>query len=120
MDKVTARTTKPFSSDCLHEPMISVHTTVPNEETARSMARELVEESLAACVNYHAVSSVYRWEGDIVEEDEYVLDIKTALEYDKVREIIEENHPYDLPAVLRVETEANDKYDEWVEENSNR
>ena len=100
--------------------MISVHTTVPDEETARQMARELVEERVAACVNYHTVSSVYRWEDKVVEEDEYTLDVKTALEYDEVREIIEEKHPYDLPAVLRVETEANDEYDKWVEENSDR
>jgi periplasmic divalent cation tolerance protein len=96
--------------------MISVHTTVPDEETAESMARELVEERVAACVNYHAVSSVYRWEGDVVEEGEYALEVKTALEYDEVRERIEEKHPYDLPAILRVETEANDEYDEWVED----
>jgi periplasmic divalent cation tolerance protein len=96
--------------------MISIHTTVPDEETARRIARELVEERVAACVNYHAVSSVYRWEGDVVEEGEYALEVKTALEYDEVRERIEEKHPYDLPAILRVETEANDEYDEWVED----
>jgi periplasmic divalent cation tolerance protein len=96
--------------------MISIHTTVPDEETARRIARELVEERVAACVNYHAVSSVYRWEGDVVEEGEYALEVKTALEYDEVRERIEEKHPYDIPAILRVETEANDGYDKWVED----
>jgi len=80
------------------------------------MARELVEERFAACVNYHSVSSVYRWEGDVVEEEEYALDVKTTLEYDETREVIEEKHPYDLPAILRVETEANEAYDEWVED----
>ena len=96
--------------------MISVYTTVPDEETAEEMARELVEEGVAACVNYHAVSSTYRWEGEIVEEDEYALDAKTALGYEEVRERIRKVHPYDVPAVLRVETEANEAYDEWVEE----
>lgn len=95
--------------------MISVHTTVPDEETAERMARELVEERAAACVNYHAVSSVYRWEDDVVEEEEYALDVKTALPYEEAREKIEEVHPYDLPAVLRFETEANDGYGDWVE-----
>lgn len=96
--------------------MISVHTTVPDRETAQRMARELVEERVAACVNYHAVSSIYRWKEDIVEEEEYALDVKTALEYDEVRESIEEKHPYDVPAILRVETVANDDYGKWVEE----
>jgi len=96
--------------------MISVHTTVPDEETARRMSRELVGERVAACVNYHAVSSVYRWEGEVIEEKEYALDIKTALGYEEARERIAEKHPYDVPAVLRVETEANDAYDGWVED----
>lgn len=96
--------------------MISVYTTVPDEETAERMARELVEEGVAACVNYHAVSSVYRWEGDIIEEGEYALDVKTALPYDDVRERIRKVHPYDLPAVLRVETKANEAYDEWIKD----
>ena len=96
--------------------MISVHTTVPDEETAKKVARELVEERVAACVNYHAVSSTYCWEGEVVEENEYALEVKTALEYDEVRECIEDKHPYDIPAILRVETEANDGYDEWVED----
>ena len=96
--------------------MISVHTTVPDKETAERMARELVKERVAACVNYHAVSSTYRWEGEVIEEDEYALEVKTALEYDEVHEAIEEKHPYDIPAILRVETEANDGYDEWVED----
>ncbi len=98
----------------------TVHTTVPDKDTAESMARQLVEERVAACVNYHAVSSVYRWEDEVVKEDEYALDVKTALGYEEVRERIEELHPYDVPAVLRVETEANDAYGEWVEDCSGR
>jgi periplasmic divalent cation tolerance protein len=94
--------------------MISVHTTVPDEETARQMARQLVGEGVAACVNYHAVSSTYRWEGEVVEENEYALDVKTALPYEEVRERVEDTHPYDTPAVLRVETVANEGYGRWV------
>ncbi len=96
--------------------MISVHTTVPDEETAERLARKLVEKRVAACVNYHAVSSTYRWEGEVVEEDEFLLDVKSSLPYDELRERIEALHPYDVPAVLRVETEANEAYDDWVSE----
>jgi periplasmic divalent cation tolerance protein len=94
--------------------MISVHTTVPDEETAEEMAHKLVEERTASCVNAYPVSSTYRWEGEVVEEKEIVLDVKTSLPYDEIRELIESIHPYDIPAVLRVETEANEEYDEWV------
>ncbi|MDY6779481.1 MAG: divalent-cation tolerance protein CutA [Halobacteria archaeon] len=94
-----------------------VHTTVGSEEEAREVARRLVEEGLAACVNIHGVESVYRWEGEVVEEEEAALDIKTARGYDEVRGRIEELHPYDVPAVLEYGVErANDEYEEWVEE----
>lgn len=96
--------------------MITVYTTVPDTETADEIAQALVEERVAACVNAHEVSSTYRWEGEIVEEDEVALDIKTALPFDEVRERLAELHPYDVPAVLRRDVEANDEYAEWVEE----
>ena len=94
--------------------MISVHTTVPDEETADRMARELVEEGVAACVNTYPVSSTYRWEDDVVEDDEVALGIKTALPYEEVRESVEAVHPYDVPMVVRHDVEANDDYTDWV------
>lgn len=94
--------------------MIWVHTTVPDEETAERVARELVKERTAACVNTYGVSSTYRWEGEIVEEEEVALELKTGLEYDEVRERVEELHPYDVPAIVRVKTEANEEYVSWV------
>ena len=94
--------------------MISVHTTVPDEETADRLARELVEEGLAACVNAYPVSSTYRWKGEVTEEDEVALEVKTALPYDEVRERIGTLHPYDVPAVLSYDVDANDEYADWV------
>ncbi|MFP4174398.1 MAG: divalent-cation tolerance protein CutA [Halobacteriales archaeon] len=94
--------------------MISVHTTVPDDETADAIARELVEERVAACVNKYPVSSTYRWEGEVVENDEVALGIKTSLSYDEVRERVEAVHPYDVPMVLRYDAEANDAYADWV------
>lgn len=95
--------------------MISVHTTVPDEKEADRVARELVEEGVAACVNSHPVSSTYRWEGEVVEEDEVALEVKTALAYEEVRDRIVALHPYDVPMVLRFDAEASDEYAAWVE-----
>jgi len=98
--------------------MITVYTTVPNEETANEMAHELVENRVAVCVNTHEVSSTYRWKGEVIEEDEVALDIKTALPFDEARESVVEKHPYDVPAVLRREVKANEPYAEWVEKHT--
>jgi len=94
--------------------MISVHTTVPDDGTADRIARELVEDRVAACVNTHTVGSTYLWEGEVVEEDEAALEIKTSVPFDEVRERVEALHPYDVPMVTRYDAEANDAYADWV------
>lgn len=96
--------------------MITVYTTVPDTETADEMAHELVETRVAACVSTHEVSSTYRWEGELISEDEVALDIKTSLPFEEVRERVLETHPYDVPAVIRRELKANEAYAEWVKE----
>ncbi len=79
-----------------------VLTTVPDEELGRRLARTLVEERLAACVNVSpAVTSFYRWSGKIVEDREFILLIKTkasALEPLEAR--LKELHPYEVPEFI--------------------
>lgn len=96
--------------------MRSVYTTVPPED-AEPLARRLVEERVAACVNLHTVDSVYRWQGSVVEEEEVALDVKTALPYEDVERRIQELHPYDVPAIIEHEVgKVLKEYEEWVEE----
>ncbi len=79
-----------------------VITTVGNEEQANLLARELVARRHAACVNIvGGVRSVYRWEGKICKDSEYLLIIKTrAEEYAAVESTIRELHNYELPEIL--------------------
>lgn len=77
----------------------------PDAECAAGIARALVEERLAACVNVVAgVRSIYRWEGSVHDEVEALLIVKTraerALDLEaRVREL----HPYEVPEVLRID-----------------
>ncbi len=98
--------------------MIEVHTTVPDVDSAEEIAFELVDAGYAACVNYHEIRSVYRWEGETVEESEYAVDVKTSRDFEEVRRAVEDIHPYDVPAVIRRKSEANDDYEDWVDRNS--
>lgn len=94
-----------------------VMVTVPNLEVGQRIARALVEERLAACVNVlPAVKSVYRFEGAIHEDDELLLLIKsvphrlTAL-FARVQEL----HPYKVPECIALPVESGlPKYLEWV------
>lgn len=86
---------------------------------ARGLARQLVEEGLAACVNVlPGVTSCYVWEGVLAEDAETTLLIKVAAQgLEPLRARIRELHSYDLPefVVLEVDVDASDPdYVRWV------
>lgn len=97
--------------------MITIHTTLPREE-AKEFAETLVRERIAACVNIQDVESIYRWEGEVVREDEALLDVKTARPISEVQDRIQGLHPYDVPMIVRVDARANNDYVEWVREST--
>jgi periplasmic divalent cation tolerance protein len=95
--------------------------TAPDAEVGASLARHLVEERLAACVNVlPGVRSVYRWEGEIHESDECLLVAKTAAATTpRLTERVVELHPYEVPEVLALAVERGlPEYLEWVDRES--
>ncbi|THF70138.1 divalent-cation tolerance protein CutA [Deinococcus sp. Arct2-2] len=75
--------------------------TVPPER-AHELARTLVAERLAGCVNVvGGLHSVYRWQGDVVEDPETLLMIKTTGErYPELEARIKSLHPYEVPEII--------------------
>ena len=94
-----------------------VLTTAGSEEQARNLAHALVERRLAACVNVvqHGCS-IYLWKGEIVEEAERLLVIKTEKRlFPAVSEAIRELHSYELPEVIALPLSDGDpEYLEWL------
>ena len=83
------------------------------------MARSLVEERLAACVNIApGVESVYRWKDAVETAQEALLVIKTtAAAFGALRERILEIHGYDVPEVLAIPVvEGAAGYLKWLGE----
>lgn len=82
---------------------------------AADIAETLVEERLAACVNTVACDSVYRWEGEVVRDEEVVLLAKTTdATYGELETRVVELHPYDVPCVERFdETAMLDSFRTW-------
>lgn len=76
--------------------------TVGSSQEGERLARSLVEQGLAACVNIlPGVSSIYRWKGAIEETSEVLLLIKTRTErFEAVREALVALHPYEVPEIL--------------------
>ena len=101
----------------MNHDYVMVLTTLPVDADGPGFARSLVEERLAACVNLLApMESVYRWEGNIEQETERQVVIKTsrdrvAMLWDRIREL----HPYDVPEFLVLPiVDGNDAYLRWV------
>lgn len=98
---------------------VIVLTTLAADVDACALARTLVAERLAACVNVlPAMMSVYRWQGRVEEAREQQLVIKTAA--DRVPALaarLGELHPYELPEFLVLSVaEGSDAYLRWIQE----
>jgi periplasmic divalent cation tolerance protein len=101
--------------------IVSVYATFANEEEARRIGRQLVEERLAACVNIlGACHSIYRWQGEIEEAQEVAAIFKVAAgEAERLIRRIGELHSYQVPAATGWPIEqASEAYRQWVLENS--
>ena len=85
-------------------PYRLVMTTIGTQEQAQTLAEQLVNAGLCACVNIlPKIQSVYRWQGKLEHGDEHLLLIKTRQErVDTVFELIKANHPYELPEIIAV------------------
>jgi len=81
-----------------------VLTTCPDAWVAERIARVLVEEGLAACVNILApMRSIYKWRGQIEDASEHLLVIKSARErFPEIRDRLRCLHPYELPEIIAV------------------
>ncbi len=91
--------------------------TTPTAELAAGLARTLVEERLAACGNVlPGVRSVYRWEGEVHDDAEALLVLKTSrARFEALRERVLSLHPYQVPEVLALPVEAGSApYLAWI------
>jgi len=94
--------------------------TVPSKEVGMGIAKALLEAKLAACVNIlPSISSLYTWEGEICEDEEVLLTIKTKAELFEKMFIpaIQELHPYKVPEIIALPIVIGAKnYLEWIDE----
>jgi periplasmic divalent cation tolerance protein len=98
--------------------IVVVLTTVPDHTAGERIARALVDERLAACVNVHGpMVSCYRWQGAVEVSDERQLTIKTTVaRVHAVRARIAALHTYDLPEFIVIPVDGSDSYSRWIVE----
>ncbi len=98
---------------------IIVLVTCGSEEEALNISRALVEEQLAACVNLISpVRSIYRWEGKIWDEKEWLLIIKTqGKRFDELEKKVKSLHSYSVPEIITLPIIAgSSSYLDWLAE----
>ena len=98
---------------------IIVITSFPDKESASTFAQLLIEDRLAACVNIlGACTSIYRWQDVSESAEEIPVFIKTQKKhYNRVEELINTMHPYELPEVIIVPVIGGlPAYLQWINE----
>jgi periplasmic divalent cation tolerance protein len=94
-----------------------VYITTGSMEEAKQIARRLVNEKLAACVNMFPITSIYRWDG-IQEDNEVAMIIKTTHEQLQNIEItVKEMHSYTVPCIISFSIDGGSRdYLDWIDD----
>lgn len=102
--------------DC--QPAI-VLTTCPSQAEAERIGKLLLQQRLAACVQYETIQSQYLWQGELCCDSEIRLTIKTAeRHYPAVERLILEQHSYDCPQILLLPVSGGTEgYLKWMNDN---
>jgi periplasmic divalent cation tolerance protein len=95
-----------------------VMTTVGSDDEARALCRSLVEGGLVACAQRVPIESLYRWEGELVEDRETLVLLKTRRARSaELMAALPAQHPYDVPEVIELPVTGGwPPYLRWVDE----
>ena len=97
--------------------IIVINCTVPNKKVAKDITKILMKHKLAACVSMvENVKSVFSWDGELCEEKEILMMIKTRRNnYGKVKLVIEDMHSYSVPEIIALPiVDCSEDYLKWL------
>jgi periplasmic divalent cation tolerance protein len=99
------------------EAMVIIYITLNTDEEARTISRALLEKRLAVCTNWFPITCAYRWKGDIVEEPETVLIVKTLPErYESIVDEVRRHLSY-TNFIAQVDVpKINNEFASWLKE----
>ncbi len=98
-----------------------VLTTTNSQDVTQQLIRYLLSNQLAACVQTLPINSHYIWEGEVCNDEEILLVIKTQSKlFEQVTEAIEQLHNYEVPQIVQVPiTDGFNPYLQWIKANTN-
>ena len=96
--------------------LVLVMVTFPDNDSAKSMIEKVLEQRLAACILDMEVNSSYIWENQNQQEREVLVLFKTnQANFEQLEQYISTNHPYEVPAILKIDASANQDYQKWID-----
>ena len=98
-------------------PYCIVLTTTADLAQAETLARQIVEARLGACVQMQSIESFYVWKGELCRSPEYRLSIKTRQgRFEALAQFIRTHHAYETPEIVQVPiTAGSSDYLQWVD-----
>ncbi len=95
--------------------------TVPSQQEGEMIAQALIEAKLAACVSLSAINSIYTWGGQVCNDQEWQMLIKTNLSvFPALSEKIQQLHPYEIPEIIALPIVAGSQsYLSWIGDHIN-
>ena len=92
-------------------------TTAPNQLLAEQISKELIERKLAACISIKEIKSIYRWQGNIEENKEFELTIKSIPEnLKKITLFLREKITYEVHEIIYKIFDSENSYFQWIKE----
>lgn len=101
------------------EKYVVIYITSGNTEEAEKIASGLVNEGLAACVNIvPSIKSVYKWKGEICNDNELLLIVKSRKSLmGKIKEWVKKHHSYETPEIIALPIiEGSEDYLKWIDD----
>ena len=100
---------------------VVVITTTSNEQQAEDLAKKILAQKLAACIQVQQIKSYYTWKGESCSDPECLLLIKTrASLFGELQTFIRQNHTYETPEIIQIPvTGGFAGYLNWIDEVTN-
>ena len=99
----------------IHQPII-VTVSFPDKDIAQLIAKQLIEKKLIACAQIFAIESIYQWQGQLENSQEYLMQAKTIHTlWRAIQDHVKESHPYDVPEIIATPMiEVDEHYFQWM------
>jgi periplasmic divalent cation tolerance protein len=101
---------------------VIILSTFPDEESSISVAKELINKKLCACINLTKVRSLYNWNNKLEDQEEYLVLFKsTTSTVEELKSNIKRAHPYQVPEIVEIRmNKVSKSYLSWLAESTNK